>query len=217
MTTRHLLLMIAFCGAGGACADLTAQVLPQPGGMAVDASGRVLVAFTGRGTNSRTDLGVVVFDGAGQPLVSRRLAAGAAGATLGASGLLLDATAITVGGSNAGAGTQSDLVVTRFHHPPVVSGVEAAPAEDDLALAPAYPNPLRANAVAQLTFRTSAPSQVHVQVRDAAGRTVATLIDAHLPAGEHHAQVSLAEHPAGVYFVELRTDAGRRVGRLLKQ
>lgn len=68
----------------------------------------------------------------------------------------------------------------------VVSTVGVTPAGEDhpaLRLGAPYPNP--AARVVRLTLMLATSERVSVRVLDLAGRTVATLVDAELPAGEH--------------------------------
>lgn len=216
MNTRRLFLTILLSLAGGAFADLCGQVLPQPNGVAVDASGRVLVAFTGRGGNGRVDLGVVVFDASGKAVLSHRVAAGAPGPTLGA-GILLGSGSVTVAGSNAATAMQSDLVVARFHHPPLVSSVGEVAQAEGFSLAPAYPNPVNGDAAVTLRYRADAATRVRVTLLDANGRQLSLLRDEDAMPGEYRMQVSLGDRPAGLYFVEFQCGRDHRLAKLLKQ
>ncbi len=69
-----------------------------------------------------------------------------------------------------------------------------------------YPNPARGAAV--LRYGVPASGPVKIEVFDALGRTVATLVDEVQPAGSYAERVPLAGVPAGVYLVRLRA-AGR--------
>ncbi len=85
-------------------------------------------------------------------------------------------------------------------------------------LAPAVPNPF--NPSTRLSFLLPRASRCRLEVFDAAGRRVAVLIDADLPAGEHEAvwhgrdDRGLAV-PSGTYLSRLTTSRGALTGKLL--
>lgn len=89
----------------------------------------------------------------------------------------------------------------------------------DLGLAlPARPNPFRL--ATTLAFSLAEPGAVQVRIVDVAGRALATLADAWLPAGRHEftwdgraADGALA--PAGVYFARFTGPGGVRTERLV--
>lgn len=75
-----------------------------------------------------------------------------------------------------------------------------------------YPNPVRD--VTRVPFTLARATHVRLTVHDAAGRTVAVLRDAEIPAGEHTAEFSAASVPPGLYFVELRSGAAKVTKKL---
>ena len=89
-----------------------------------------------------------------------------------------------------------------------------------IALLPPSPNPFRDSAV--LAFQIPEPARVTLDIFDAAGRRVARVLDAELPAGEHGGRwdgLDSSGHrcAAGVYLARLALDDGRDVvGKLVK-
>ncbi len=81
----------------------------------------------------------------------------------------------------------------------------------DFHLSPIHPNPF--NAVATIEY--SIPSEAHVSltVLDVTGRTVATLINEALTAGEHKAVWNGMSNPSGVYLFRLDVDGNVFVKR----
>ncbi|MEM1042359.1 MAG: chitobiase/beta-hexosaminidase C-terminal domain-containing protein [Bacteroidota bacterium] len=65
-----------------------------------------------------------------------------------------------------------------------------------------YPNPARS--VATVAWGTAEPGRVQLDVLDALGRVVRTLVDEEQPAGTYARRVPLAGVPSGVYLVRLR-------------
>lgn len=77
-----------------------------------------------------------------------------------------------------------------------------------VTMAPAYPNPFRSGTT--LTLETPAAGHVTVTIIDALGRTVATLADAPMEAGEHRFRwETRGVHPAGLYLAVVQTPNGR--------
>lgn len=79
-------------------------------------------------------------------------------------------------------------------------------AEDEqpfqIALDPAYPNPF--NPETHLSFRLGTSGYVTLQVYDALGRLVASLVDEVRSAGEHDVTFEAAHLPSGHYIIRLR-------------
>ncbi len=71
----------------------------------------------------------------------------------------------------------------------------------------AYPNPFRDVATVAVTLDRSAP--VRVDLHDALGRRVATLVDTFLPIGRSEVHVNGGRLATGVYSLSMRDDAGR--------
>jgi hypothetical protein len=81
------------------------------------------------------------------------------------------------------------------------------------------PSPFRD--AAEITFELPAVGPVRLAVLDVQGRRVRHLIDAALPAGSHRTRwdgtdESGRETPAGVYFYELTSAAGRATRRVVR-
>jgi hypothetical protein len=101
-----------------------------------------------------------------------------------------------------------------------VAAVETGPLAD-LRFDPPAPNPFRGGAQpARFRFALAGAAPVRLDILDPAGRRVATLLDARLPAGSHEAQWSGAgadgaPAAAGLYFVRLRGAGSVRYHKLL--
>jgi hypothetical protein len=65
---------------------------------------------------------------------------------------------------------------------------------------------------ADIHFALDAPATVQLSIVDVSGRLVASLVDAHLPAGSHRARWQSGAVPSGVYFARLLL-GGRSVSR----
>ncbi len=94
--------------------------------------------------------------------------------------------------------------------PSAVGDEPAAPTT--FALLPASPNPF--NPQTAIGYQLSAVSTVKLQVFDALGRQVRTLVDETKPAGSYSATFDGAGLPSGIYLVRLTTPAGSRSQRL---
>jgi len=70
----------------------------------------------------------------------------------------------------------------------------------------AYPDPAPRHAT--VTFLLSGPGRARVTIHDLLGRTLHTVVDAALPAGEHARGISTAGMPGGVYILRLHTERG---------
>jgi hypothetical protein len=79
----------------------------------------------------------------------------------------------------------------------------------------AFPNP--ATDVLNTRYTLTAASKVVVNVYDVAGKLVATENKGVQPAGEQSSSINVAGLPAGMYRVELVTDAGRSNNRVVVQ
>ena len=80
---------------------------------------------------------------------------------------------------------------------------------DGITLLQNYPNPF--NARTQISFSTSSPGMVRLEIYDIAGRVIATPVDQYLPAGSHMCNWpgtnSQGEEVAsGIYFYRLSSD-----------
>ncbi|MBL7813260.1 MAG: T9SS type A sorting domain-containing protein [Bacteroidetes bacterium] len=70
----------------------------------------------------------------------------------------------------------------------------------------AYPNPF--NTVANINYTLSSSQNVRMEVYNAKGINVKTLVNGNMPAGSHTAQFEAANLSEGVYYVRLFTDKG---------
>lgn len=81
------------------------------------------------------------------------------------------------------------------------------------ALLQNYPNPF--NPLTRISFVTLERSHVNMRVYDLLGRSVATLIDHDMEAGDHTAVWDAAEMPAGIYICRLQSDASVQSVKML--
>jgi hypothetical protein len=100
---------------------------------------------------------------------------------------------------------------------PVPVGVPRQ-AGEGLVLTAARPNPARSEAL--LRFRLPFGAETSLQIHDAQGRRVRTLVAGPLPSGEHVARWDLLDErgapvPAGVYFASLTCAGATRNTRLV--
>jgi hypothetical protein len=75
------------------------------------------------------------------------------------------------------------------------------------------PNPFRSSA--RITFALPAAADVRLDMTNALGETVATLIDGHVTAGEHEATFHAEGLPAGIYIARLKTGDAMRSERIV--
>lgn len=76
------------------------------------------------------------------------------------------------------------------------------------------PNPF--SSVTRMVFSLSAACHVSCEVFDLSGRMVSEVLDRKLQAGEHLIDLDLANHPCGVYLVQLRTGTASSVRQIVK-
>src|SRR5690606_3312630 len=81
------------------------------------------------------------------------------------------------------------------------------------ALEPAYPNPF--NPATTLRFSLAEPGEAVLEVYDATGRRVATLIDGPLARGWHQVRWDARHVASGVYFCRLRQRGQSQVRMLV--
>jgi hypothetical protein len=94
-----------------------------------------------------------------------------------------------------------------------VVGVEMAPDAAAAVLAPCAPNPFAT--ATSIDFRLSRSGRARLDVFDASGRRVATLIDENLGAGSHRARFEpLAAQPSGIYVYRLVAAGRTLTGRM---
>lgn len=70
-----------------------------------------------------------------------------------------------------------------------------------------FPNPAETNT--RLRYTVHASTSVRVRITDVSGRTIQELPHAIRSVGRHEQEMELTGMPAGLYFVQLTTDAGR--------
>ena len=92
--------------------------------------------------------------------------------------------------------------------------------KDDLFLTDTFPNPFRPGHATTMILALGAEERVTAQVFDVAGRRVATILDAVLPAGTHRVQWEGRGddgqlRSAGVYFVKLQSARSERTRKLV--
>ena len=104
-------------------------------------------------------------------------------------------------------------VVTRFRFATTVANEDAA-AGAPFALGAPYPNPFRQEAA--MTYRLPAAADVRLDVFDALGRQVRTLVDGRRPAGEHQASLQASGLPPGLYVVRLTASGQTATRRLVR-
>ncbi|MCF7809999.1 T9SS type A sorting domain-containing protein [bacterium] len=103
-----------------------------------------------------------------------------------------------------GAGFTDFWLVQTGPDPVFVSSESFNPHPSSFILQPAFPNPF--NSFTNIRFDLPLSSDVSVSILDLNGRSVATLLDNHLNAGNHSLIWNAKDHPAGVYLC--RVDAG---------
>jgi len=87
----------------------------------------------------------------------------------------------------------------------ITTGVETAMTlPETFALQQNYPNPF--NPTTTIEFAVPQNSHVQLVLFDAMGRTVQTLVEADMPAGNYHIVLNGANLASGVYFYRLKTD-----------
>jgi choice-of-anchor B domain-containing protein len=121
---------------------------------------------------------------------------------------------------DTGAGSVTEAAIDDFTIYAVGSheatGAPAASASFEIG--PMTPNPLPAGRAGTMRLVLPRAGAVTAGVYDVAGRRVATLVDAVLPAGAHAIRwdgASRQRAPAGVYFVRLETPEGSRSSKVL--
>lgn len=94
-----------------------------------------------------------------------------------------------------------------------VDAEEIAEVPQSISLDQNYPNPF--NPATSIQFEIPAAQHVRLVVYDLTGRTVAKLLDEHLPSGTHSAVFDGGALASGVYFYALETSSGRLTRTML--
>jgi uncharacterized lipoprotein YddW (UPF0748 family) len=110
------------------------------------------------------------------------------------------------------------LMINRKRSPDVVLAVNdertgAPQLPDNFELSHNFPNPF--NPVTTIRYRLSERSAVTLTVHDMLGKTVATLVNKELPAGEYSAPFDASAFASGAYFYTLRTGAASVTRKML--
>ncbi|NOZ04259.1 MAG: T9SS type A sorting domain-containing protein [FCB group bacterium] len=71
-----------------------------------------------------------------------------------------------------------------------------------------FPNPVKSASV--IRYRLSDPENVSIDIYDATGRRIRSLINARREPGSHRVLIDALEYTSGVYFYRLRTQSGYR-------
>jgi hypothetical protein len=102
--------------------------------------------------------------------------------------------------------------------PALPTGVDEGPLAGRTSLGAARPNPMRT--AARVSFRLASPTQTSLDLYDAAGRHVRTLLSGHLDAGPHEANWDGRDDGGsraapGVYFYRLRASGFEESSRIV--
>jgi hypothetical protein len=81
---------------------------------------------------------------------------------------------------------------------------------DQISLFPNYPNPL--NPTTTVSFSLPKSTSMKLSIFDITGRTVKTLSDEMMPAGEHQIAFDGTDLPSGIYLASLQA-AGKTMTR----
>ncbi|MBN2356599.1 T9SS type A sorting domain-containing protein, partial [candidate division KSB1 bacterium] len=106
---------------------------------------------------------------------------------------------------------QLDLDGT-FSYSPVIE-IKISHSVDSYALEQNYPNPF--NNSTTIAFSMATANRVRLQIFNALGQLVDTLVDGELPAGQHAVIWRASGRAGGVYFVQLSTAGMQRTKKLL--
>lgn len=93
------------------------------------------------------------------------------------------------------------------------TGVEQKDLPSAFRLDQNFPNPFNPSTTIQ--YSLAKPAFVTLTVLDVLGRDVATLVNAHLPAGEHQSSWASGNSPSGVYFYRLQCTGLTEVRKML--
>lgn len=98
-----------------------------------------------------------------------------------------------------------------YHVTTCIEDAETAPAPGSIILCPAYPNPGEESII--IRFILSDPSRTSLEIYDLTGRSVRTVTDGNLPAGEHEYVVSGLT--SGTYLYQLVAEEHVATGKLV--
>jgi hypothetical protein len=75
-----------------------------------------------------------------------------------------------------------------------------------------YPNPF--NPSTKIKYALPKADKVKIEVYSTLGHKIATLLNKHIPAGNHEVEFNAQNLPSGVYFYRIRVgDPARRTGK----
>jgi len=97
-----------------------------------------------------------------------------------------------------------DSKIVKDLNPYVGIGDNSDHIPDDIQLFQNYPNPF--NPVTTIEFQLSALSKAKIQIFDATGRNISTVINQIMPAGNHKINFNAVDFAAGIYFYSLYAD-----------
>lgn len=97
--------------------------------------------------------------------------------------------------------------------PVVTSASEVSPSENGYELLRNYPNPF--NPITTITYRLDEAGVVNLKVFDALGRTVQTLLEGFVEAGEHKIQFDGRNLSSGAYYYVLSGEKGQLARKML--
>ena len=122
---------------------------------------------------------------------------------------------VSANAANGGGNLAGDYIYTAQLPLAIATDAERLPALDEgaLALGAVSPLPARARAVVTVTLREA--GTVRARLVDGLGRTVRAFAPEARPAGESALALDLGGVAAGVYFLVVETEAGRRTGRVV--
>ncbi len=111
---------------------------------------------------------------------------------------------VMLGGMGAGTGRLSDPSGSSIHTPgdPFAVASSKTTVASGLALAAVSPNPVRSNAT--VSYEVAEAGSVTINLYDASGRVVATLLSGDLDAGAGTLQLDVTGLPTGTYHIVLR-------------
>ena len=116
-------------------------------------------------------------------------------------------------GDVAGGILVLDEVALSFREITETTAIEDGLPGPQWTMAAPYPNPGRGHA--ETVVRLEAPASVRLELVNALGQRIATLVDGFLPAGAHPVAIDLSYQPSGVYFLRAFSGDGVQVQRIV--